>query len=247
LIGRQISLLLLLLGVMWAVQAEEATINREPFEARSVVAVQAALGLAAPQPSAEIQLKIPDVAADGQRVPVSVSSRIAQTKRIALLGLSNEHPLLAELLLAKGAASGANLAVRLDHTGRVMVVVQTDDNKVWQYSREVKVTSGDCNGRVRKPLALRAVPLTLAVSVDGEINIGLPQAVRNKKQPPHSVQVYHLLLQRNDATVLEFNWAGDLASASELRLQQTVVAGDHWQVAVSDSEGRTWQAEHRSK
>lgn len=239
---KRLIFLMLLLG-SFRVHGQDEPINRAPFEARSINAVQSALGLAAPQPGKEIQLKLPEIASDGQRVPVSLTSRVAQTKRIALLGLQNEHPLLAELLLAKEALANAELTVRLEHTGRVMALVQTDDNKVWQYAREVKVTSGDCDGRVRKPAAPRAAPLTLAVSVDGAVRIGLPQAKIDKKLPPHAVQVKHLLLTRNEQTVLEFNWADDLASVSELRLQQTAGAGEVWQAEVRDSAGHHWSVE----
>lgn len=235
---------MLLLGAFRA-HGQEESINRAPFEARSINAVQSALGLAAPQPSKEIQLKLPEIASDGERVPVSLNSRVAQTKRIALLGLQNERPLLAELLLAKDALANAELAVRLDHTGRVMALVQTDDNKVWQYAREVKVASGDCEGRVHKQAAPHAAPLTLSVSVGGAIVVGLPHVPPGKKSPPHEVQVSHLLLTRNEQTVLEFNWGGNLASAAKLQLQQRAEAGEVWQAEVSDSAGHHWQTERR--
>ena len=117
--------------------------NKAAFDARNWEGALKGMNVASPTLSKDILLKAPDVAEDGNNVPITVGSRIPNTQMIAVLVDKNTQPLVASFTFATGVETEFTVGVKVSRTSRVRVVVQAD-GKFFFTSREVRVTSGDC-------------------------------------------------------------------------------------------------------
>lgn len=119
--------------------------NKSAFEAKAVADALNSIGASGATESAEILIKVPDIAENGAVVPISVTSRIADAESIALLVEKNPFPLLAYVDLANGAEGYLNTRFKMGQTSTIKVVVKAG-GKHYIASREVKVTIGGCGG-----------------------------------------------------------------------------------------------------
>jgi len=117
--------------------------NKAAFDARNWDGVLKSLNAVNPTASKDILLKAPDVAEDGNSVPIKIASKIPNTQMMALVVDKNPVPLVASFTFATGVEPEFSATVRVSRTSRVRVLVQAD-GKYFFTSREVRVTSGDC-------------------------------------------------------------------------------------------------------
>ena len=75
----------------------------DPFQATSVDAVLAALGVGSPKVSDQIKITAPKVAENGASVPVAITSMIKGTTEIITIVAENPKPLAARNRFGKGA------------------------------------------------------------------------------------------------------------------------------------------------
>ena len=100
----------------------------------------------------KITLKAPEIAENGNAVPVTVSVESEMTdksfvKAIYIAADGNPNPPVAtyEFTPLAGKAE-IQLRVRLAQTQRLVVVAEMNDGALYTASREVKVTIGGCGG-----------------------------------------------------------------------------------------------------
>jgi sulfur-oxidizing protein SoxY len=116
-----------------AKKALEALIKGEPKDGRIVI-------------------KAPEIAENGNSVPVTVSVESPMTdsdyvKAIHVVADGNPNPNVISISFtpASGKAQ-ADFRVRMAQTQKIIAVAETSDGKLFMASREVKVTIGGCGG-----------------------------------------------------------------------------------------------------
>ena len=92
-----------------------------------------------------VTLTAPEIAENGNTVPIEVSSDTAA--EILVLALGNPTPSVATFKFGKLAASrAASTRIRLAGTQDVVAIAKLDDGSFVQASSTVKVTIGGCGG-----------------------------------------------------------------------------------------------------
>lgn len=93
----------------------------------------------------DIELTAPEIAENGNTVPIEVSSGSAA--EILVLAMGNPTPSVATFKFGKLAASrSASTRIRLAGTQDVLAIAKLDDGSFVQASSTVKVTIGGCGG-----------------------------------------------------------------------------------------------------
>lgn len=120
--------------------------NKSAFEAKDQSsAMQALVGSDAPEESAEVVLKAPDIAENGAVVPVTIVSTLAGVETMSIFIEGNPSPLAAEFMIPAGTVADVSTRVRMGKTSKVTAVVKAN-GKLYSASKEVKVTIGGCGG-----------------------------------------------------------------------------------------------------
>ncbi len=116
------------------------------FEAKETdAALQASLGSSSTATSDDIELKAPDIAENGAVVPITVTSKIADTESISIIVSSNGTPLAATFKLGKNTEGFVSTRVKMGQTSDVIAVVKAG-GKLYSTTKNVKVTIGGCGG-----------------------------------------------------------------------------------------------------
>ncbi len=96
--------------------------------------------------SDKITIVSPEIAENGKVVPVEVKVDLPRVESITLFSEKNPVPLLAQFNFTDGRAKGwIKTRIKMAETGKVIAVVKAD-SKLYQASREIKVTVGGCGG-----------------------------------------------------------------------------------------------------
>lgn len=114
------------------------------FAATSMTDVLRAMG-SAPLQSRLIELELPELSENGALVPVSVTSRLPRTTRIALLAEANPYPLVVRFDIAPGTEPYVSTRVKLAQSCSVSAIV-TADGRLYATQRSTAVTQGGCGG-----------------------------------------------------------------------------------------------------
>ena len=116
------------------------------FEAKdSDAALQASLGSSNTTKSGDIKLKAPDIAENGAVVPITVTSKIANTEAISIVVSKNAMPLAATFNLGATTKGFVSTRIKMGKTSDVIAVVKAG-GKLYSTSKNVKVTIGGCGG-----------------------------------------------------------------------------------------------------
>jgi sulfur-oxidizing protein SoxY len=93
----------------------------------------------------DISLTAPEIAENGNTVPIEVASEMAS--EILVLAMGNPTPSVATFKFGKLAASrSASTRIRLAGTQDVVAIAKLEDGTFVQASSTVKVTIGGCGG-----------------------------------------------------------------------------------------------------
>jgi sulfur-oxidizing protein SoxY len=92
-----------------------------------------------------IKLKVPSIAENGSVVPVSVSTKMANVKSIAIFIENNPSPLAGAFNFGKNSIKDVSIRVRMGETSNLIALVEAD-GKLHKVQQEVKVTIGGCGG-----------------------------------------------------------------------------------------------------
>lgn len=131
-------------GLGLALDEALAEAARQGFDIQGTAESLRALGLAAPQPSRELELIAPDIAEDGAQVRIELVCKAAGLRRLWLLAERNPAALLASLSWSEWLEPRLVTQVKLAQSGRVTGVVQLADGRLLIVHKDVKVTLGGC-------------------------------------------------------------------------------------------------------
>ena len=132
-------------GILKPTAVLAADWNKAGFESKDLGSALGTIGASGASPSSDISVKAPDIAENGAVVPVEISSSIAGTESIAIVGEKNSLPLIAVFNLSNGAQGFISTRVKMGTTSNVIAVVKAG-GKVYKAHKEVKVTIGGCGG-----------------------------------------------------------------------------------------------------
>jgi len=116
------------------------------FEAKTEAdAIKAALGTDQLIDSDQITIKVPPIAENGQTVPITVTTSIADAEVIRIFAVNNPYPLSATFTLSAHTEPTVATKIKLAKTGDVLAVVQSK-GQYYVKRQPVKVTKGGCGG-----------------------------------------------------------------------------------------------------
>ncbi len=119
--------------------------NKAVFDNKDLGGVMGAVGGAGAAASGDISVKAPDIAENGAVVPVEITSSIAGTESIVIIGEKNTLPMIAQFDLSNGAQGYVSTRIKMGSTANVRAVVKAG-GKMYTAAKEVKVTIGGCGG-----------------------------------------------------------------------------------------------------
>ncbi len=131
-------------GLLKPGMAFAADWNKAVFESKDLGSVMGAVG-GTGAAAGDISVKAPDIAENGAVVPVEITSNIAGTESIIIIGEKNTQPMLAEFNLSNGAQGFISTRIKMGATSNVRALVKAG-GKMYTAAKEVKVTIGGCGG-----------------------------------------------------------------------------------------------------
>lgn len=120
--------------------------NKNAFTSRNVNDALKSYGSANPTESRDIVINAPEIAENGAKVEIEVSSNIANTRSLAVFADKNPMPLCSTIEFTGPVLPYVREQLKLSETTRIRVVAKTGDGKSHVAFREIKVTLGGCGG-----------------------------------------------------------------------------------------------------
>ena len=120
--------------------------NRNAFTARQAADALKAYGVTNATESRDIVINAPEIAENGAKVEVDISSNIPNTRSIAVFADKNPYPLCATMDFFPPAQPFVKLQAKLAESTRIRALVRSSDGKNYIAFRDVKVTLGGCGG-----------------------------------------------------------------------------------------------------
>ncbi|HSP00956.1 MAG TPA: thiosulfate oxidation carrier protein SoxY [Thioalkalivibrio sp.] len=115
------------------------------FGERSVSdAVKGAMGSDS-MTSGDITIRAPDIAENGAVVPITVESGISGVTDIAIVAATATSPMTSSYKLGEGAQPFVSTRIKMGETSDIIAVVKAN-GRLYNASKEVKVTIGGCGG-----------------------------------------------------------------------------------------------------
>ena len=135
---------LLGMGLLAPVRAYAVEWNRQAFAARTTNEALKIYGVPSLIETRAIVINGPEIAENGAKVEIDITSHIDDTRSLAILADKNPTPLCAILEFSDLALPFARIQLKLAETTRVRIVAKTGDGKTHVAFREIKVTTGGC-------------------------------------------------------------------------------------------------------
>jgi sulfur-oxidizing protein SoxY len=109
--------------------------------------IQALYGSASTTNSGDIKVKAPNIAENGAVIPITFSTKI-KAKTISVFQDANPESTVAVFTMHPKSLANKDFGIRIKmmKTGKVTVVVEGTDGKLYSASKDVKVTIGGCGG-----------------------------------------------------------------------------------------------------
>lgn len=120
--------------------------NKSAFSARNIGDALKAYGSAGAGESRDILINAPEIAENGAKVDIEISSNVANTRSIAVFADRNPMPLCAAIEFSGPVLPYARTQLKLSESTRIRVVARTVDGKSYVAFRDIKVTLGGCGG-----------------------------------------------------------------------------------------------------
>lgn len=133
-------------GLLHPRRALAAEWNRNAFAARNIGDALKAHGSANAGESRDILINAPEIAENGAKVEVDITSNLANTRSLAIFADKNPMPLCATLDFSGTFLPYARVQLKLAESTRLRAVVKTTEGKTYVAFREIKVTLGGCGG-----------------------------------------------------------------------------------------------------
>jgi sulfur-oxidizing protein SoxY len=95
----------------------------------------------------KVKLKTPNIAENGAVIPVTFSTKV-KAKTIAVFQDANPESTVAVFTMHGKSLPGSDFGIRIKmmKTGKVTVVAEGTDGKLYSATNDVKVTAGGCGG-----------------------------------------------------------------------------------------------------
>ncbi len=133
-------------GLLTPTRVLAADWNRPAFTARNIGDALKAYGSANAVESREILINAPEIAENGAKVEIEVTSNIANTRSLAVFADKNPMPLCSSIEFSGPVLPYLREQIKLSETTRIRVVAKTAEGKFHVAFREIKVTLGGCGG-----------------------------------------------------------------------------------------------------
>ncbi|MBK6356797.1 MAG: thiosulfate oxidation carrier protein SoxY [Betaproteobacteria bacterium] len=133
-------------GLLMPTRVLAAEWNKNAFTARSASDALKAYGSANTAESRDIVINAPEIAENGAKVEVEITSNIASTRSIAIFADKNPMPLSSVFEFSGPVLPYVKAQLKMAESTRLRAVVKTTDGKSYVAFREIKVTLGGCGG-----------------------------------------------------------------------------------------------------
>lgn len=120
--------------------------NKNAFTAHNVNEALKGYGASGAAESRDIQINAPEIAENGAKVEVEVTSNIPNTRSLAIFADKNPMPMCAAIEFSGAVQPYVRAQLKLAETTRVRAIARTAEGKNYVAFREIKVTLGGCGG-----------------------------------------------------------------------------------------------------
>jgi sulfur-oxidizing protein SoxY len=97
------------------------------------------------EPSDKVKLDAPEIAENGEVVPISVTTTLPGVTSISFFASENPNALAASYVIPEGTLPSVANRLKLAKTCNVIAIVESE-GKLFSAIKEVKVTVGGCGG-----------------------------------------------------------------------------------------------------
>jgi sulfur-oxidizing protein SoxY len=133
-------------GLLTPTRVLAAEWNKSAFTARNINDALKAYGSANAAESRDIVINAPEIAENGAKVEVEITSNIANTRSLAIFADKNPMPMCSAIELNGPVLPYIKAQLKMAETTRIRAVAKTTDGKSYVAFREIKVTLGGCGG-----------------------------------------------------------------------------------------------------
>lgn len=133
-------------GLLQPTRVLAAEWGKSAFTARNINDALKAYGSAGATDSRDIVINAPEIAENGAKVDIEITSNVANTRSLAIFAEKNPMPLCSVIEFSGPALPYLREQLKLSETTRIRVVAKTGDGKFHVAFREIKVTLGGCGG-----------------------------------------------------------------------------------------------------
>lgn len=120
--------------------------NKSAFTARNINDALKAYGGNNAVESRDILINAPEIAENGAKVEVEITSNIANTRSLAIFADKNPMPMCSAIEFSGPVLPYVKAQLKLAETTRIRAVAKSADGKIHVAFREIKVTLGGCGG-----------------------------------------------------------------------------------------------------
>jgi sulfur-oxidizing protein SoxY len=133
-------------GLLIPTRVLAAEWNKNAFTVRNISDALKAYGSGNAAESRDIVINAPEIAENGAKVEVEITSNIANTRSLAIFADKNPMPLSSAFEFSGPVLPYVKAQLKMAETMRIRAVVKTMEGKSHVAFREIKVTLGGCGG-----------------------------------------------------------------------------------------------------
>ena len=133
-------------GLLLPTRVLAAEWQKNAFSARQINDALKAYGSTSAVESWDIVINAPEIAENGAKVEIEISSNIPNTRSLAVFADKNPMPLCSIIEFSGPVLPYVREQLKLSESTRIRVVAKTGDGKTHVAFREIKVTLGGCGG-----------------------------------------------------------------------------------------------------
>lgn len=248
--------LIVILGIaasllMLPITVLAAAWNKMAFNAEKLDEAEKVLEINGEIPSSNIRITAPDRAENGAIVQVEIDASIANVQAIAIFVEKNPTPLIANVMLAKGAQAKLVTRIKMAETSDIKVVVKAE-GKYYSARKNVQVLENGCGGggsaneKFESSIKLRAKQkgdLTeIKAIIIHPMHTGRSKDDAGNIIPAHFIQIADLML--NGQPALQMQWGTGIAKNPYLTcFVDNAKVGDKVSLTWHDNLGNTGSGE----
>ena len=119
--------------------------NKTAFEKKTLDEAMKAMGIEKFEESADVVIDAPEIAENGNVVPLNAESKIAGTTRMSVFVENNPSPLATNFDFTGSSIPFFGTRIKMSKTSNVYVVAMAN-GKAYANKQEIKITLGGCGG-----------------------------------------------------------------------------------------------------